>query len=129
VVYAAAIVTWVAAMSTAGFTLLGTVAVLWMADPIFDSFESGLGNPRTFVVGVAAAVFVLSAAACVLAALMLRGYRWAMWVLVGLSVATVLGGVLLAYFVVSLVVTAAAMAVVILLLMPDARAWSRAPLD
>jgi hypothetical protein len=125
VVYAAAVVTWVAAMTTAAFTLLLTVAVFWIAAPVFDAFESGLGNPRTFVVGAAVGVFVLSTSACVVAALVLRGYRWARWVLVGLSVLAALGGLFLAYYVGPLMVTAAAVAVVILLSTPDARAWSR----
>lgn len=126
VVSAAAVVTWVGATMTAAFTLLLTVALLWVAAPIFDVFDSGPDNPRLWLVGTAAFIVALSVAADVIALLVLRGHRWAQWVLVGLSVVAALGGVVSAYYIAPLVVTAASVAVVVLLLLPDARAWFRA---
>lgn len=126
IVYAAAVVTWVGATGTAALTLLLTVGLLWVAAPVFDSFDSGPDNPRWFVIGAAAVVVVLSAAADVVAVYVLRGHRWAQWLLVGLSVVAAVGGVISAYYIGPLIVTAAAMVVVVLLLMPDARAWFRA---
>lgn len=125
VVYAAAVVTWVAAMATAAITVLLTVAVLLVAAPVFEVFEPGLGNPRTYVVGTALAVCVLSVAACLVATFVLRGSRSARWALVGLSVVAAIGGLFASYYVAPLLVTAAAVAVLILLFMPDARAWPR----
>lgn len=107
-------------------TLLLTVGLLWFAAPVFDAFDSGSGDPRWFVLGAAAVVLALSAAADVVAALVLRGHRWAPWVLVGLSVVAALGGLMMAYYIVPLVVTVAAVAVVVLLLLPDSRRWFRA---
>ena len=126
VVYAAAVVTWVGATGTAALTLLLTVGLLWVAAPVIDAFDSGAGDPRWPVVAAAGVVLVLSAAADVVAALMLRGQRWASWVLLGLSVVAALGGIMGAYCVVPLVVTVAALAVVVLLLLPEARGWFRA---
>ncbi len=104
-------------------TVLVTVGFLLVAAPLFDAFEGGSGAPQWYVVGGAALVVALSAAADVAAALMLRGRRWARWVLIGLSVFAALGGVMLAYYVVTLALTAAGVAVVVLLLLPDARKW------
>ena len=70
-----------------------------------------------------AVVLALSAAADVVAAFVLRGHRWAQWVLVGLSVVAALGGLMMAYYIVPLVVTVAAVAVVVLLLLPESRRW------
>ena len=125
VVYAAAVVTWVAATGTAAMTLLLTVGLLLIAGPIFDSFDSGPDNPRWFVLGAAVVVAGLSAAADVVAVFMLRGHRWARWVLVGLCVVAALGGAMSAFYIVPLLVTAAALAVVVLLFLPDAGAWFR----
>ena len=126
VVSAAAVVTWVVSTGTAALTLLLTVGLLWVVAPVFDTFGSGQGNPRWWLVGAAAVVVSFSAAADVAAVFVLRGHRWARWVLIGLSVLAALGGVVSAYYVVPLVVTAAAMVVVVLLLFPDAREWFRA---
>lgn len=126
VVYAAAVVTWVVATGTAALTLLLAAFLLWVAAPVFDSFDAGRDNPRWLVVGTAAVVLALTAAADVVAVFVLRGRRWAQWVLVGLSMVAAAGGVVSAYYIVPLVVTAAAVAVVVLLLLPDAQAWFRA---
>jgi len=125
VVYAAAVVTWIGATTTAALTLLLTVSLLWIAAPVFDAFDSGSGNPRSWVVAAAAVVVGLSATADVVALFVLRGHRWSWWVLIGLSVIAALGGVMTAYYLVPLLVTALAMAVAVLLLLPDARAWCR----
>lgn len=127
VVYVAAVLTWVAAGTTAAFTLLLTVGVLWLGAPFFDAFEPGLDNPRTYVVGAAALVVALSAAACVLSVFVLRSSRSAHWLLIGLSAVTALAGLMLASLVGTLVLTAVAIAVIVLLLQPDARAWFREP--
>lgn len=126
VVYAAAVVTWVVASGTAALTLLLTVGLLWVATPLFDAFDSGPDNPRSFLVGATVVVVALSATADVVAVFVLRGHGWAQWVLVGLSVVAALGGVISAYYIGPLIVTAAATAVVVLLLLPDARTWFRA---
>jgi len=125
VVSAAAVVTWVGATGTAALTLLLTLGLLWFAAPVLDAFDSGSDDPRWLVVGAAAAVLALSAAADVVAAFVMRGYRWAQWVLVGLSVVAALGGIMMAYYIVPLMVTVAAVAVVVLLLLPDSRRWFR----
>ena len=127
VVYAAAVVTWVVATGTAALTLLLAVFLLWAVAPVFDAFDAGSGNPRWLVVGTAAVVLVLSAAADVCAVFVLRGRRWAQWVLVGLSMVAAAGGFISVYYIAPLVVTAAAIAVAVLLLLPDADAWFRAP--
>lgn len=67
VVQAAAILTWIGATGTAAATVLMTVAWLWIAAPVFDAFDSGLNNPRWWLVGVAAATMALCAAAAFLA--------------------------------------------------------------
>jgi hypothetical protein len=124
VVYAAAVVTWIAATGTAALTLLLTVGFLWTMTPVFDALD-GADNWRWYVVGAAGVVVALSAAADVVAVFLLRGGRWAQWVLVGLSMVAAVGGVMSGYYIAPLVVTAAAVAVVVLLLLPDARAWFR----
>ncbi|MGE5719827.1 MAG: hypothetical protein ACM3XQ_08130 [Nocardioidaceae bacterium] len=126
VVSAAAVVTLVGATGTAASTLLLTVGLLWVAAPVLDAFDSGSGDPRWPVLGAAAVVLALSAAADVVAAFVLRGHSWAQWVLVGLSVVAALGGLMMAYYIVPLVVTIAAVAVVVLLLLPESRRWFRA---
>lgn len=123
VVSAAAVVTLVGATGTAASTLLLTVGLLWVAAPVLDAFDSGSGDPRWPVLGAAAVVLALSAAADVVAASVLRGHRWAPWVLVGLSVVAALGGLMMAYYIIPLVVTIAAVAVVVLLLLPESRRW------
>lgn len=127
VVYAAALVTWIGATGVAAFTLFLTLGLLLIAAPVFDAFDSGPDNDnlRLFVVGAAGIVVGLSAAADVVAVFMLRGHRWARWVLVGLSVVAAIGGAVSAYYIVPLMVTAAAVAVVVLLVLPDARDWFR----
>lgn len=125
-VYAAAVVTWVGATGTAALTLLLAMGLLWMAAPVFDAFDSGSGNPRSFVLAIAAVIVALSAAADVVGVFMFRGHRWARWVLIGLSVLAALGGLVSAYYVGPLLVTAAAASVVVLLLLPEARVWYRA---
>jgi hypothetical protein len=125
VVYAAAIVTWVGATMTAAFTLLLTVGLLWMATPLFDTFDSGADNPRWWLIGTAAIVVALSLAADVAALFVFRGRRWAQWMLVGLCVVAALGGVVSGYYIAPLVVTAATVSVVVLLVLPDSRAWFR----
>jgi hypothetical protein len=125
-VYAAAVVTWIGATGTAALTVFLTAVLLLVAGPLFDAFEGGLENPRWLAVGAAVVVVTLSAAADVVAFFMLRGRRWAQWVLVGLSTVAVVCGVMSAYYIAPLVVTAAAVAVIVLLLLPDARAWFRA---
>ena len=125
-VYAAAVVTWVGATGTAVLTLVLSVGLLFVAAPLFDAFGSGPDNPRWYLAGAAGVVVVLSAAADVVAVFTLRGYRWAQWTLVGLSVVAAVGGVVSAYYIAPLALTAAALAVVVLLLLPDARAWFRA---
>jgi hypothetical protein len=127
-VYAAVIVTWVGATSTAAITLLMTVGLLWIAAPIFDAFGSGADNPRTWLIGFAAIVIVVSVLANVIALFVMRGHRWAQWLLVILSVVAALGGVMAGYYIAPLAVTAAAVAVAVLLLLPDARTWFRGPL-
>jgi hypothetical protein len=129
VVTAAAVVTWVAATGTAAFTFFLTAGLLLTAGPVFAVFDSGSGDPRWFLVGAAAAVLVLSAAADVVAVFVLHGHRWAPWVLVGLSVVAAVGGLMLAYYIVPLTVTAAAAAVGVLLLLPESRRWFRAQRD
>lgn len=126
VVYVAAVLTWIVATGTAALTLLLAVAVLWIAAPLFDSFEPGLGNPRWFVIGATAVVIVLSALADAAAVFVVRGRSWARWMLVGLSVVATLGGLISAYYIGPLLVTAASVTVLVLLLLPDAGAWFRA---
>lgn len=125
VVYAAAVVTWISATGTAALTVFLTAALLLVAGPVFDAFESGLENPRWFAVGAALVVVTLSAAADVVASFMLHGRRWARWVLVGLSTVAAVCGAMSAYYIAPLVITAAAVAVVVLLLLSDAGAWFR----
>jgi hypothetical protein len=126
-VYAAVIVTWVGATSTAAITLLVTVALLWIAAPMFDMFGSGADNPRIWLIGFAAIVIVVSVLADVIALFVMRGHRWAQWLLVILSVVAALGGVMAGYYIAPLAVTAAAVAVAVLLLLPDAQTWFRGP--
>ena len=123
--YAAAVVTWIGATGTAALTVFLTAAFLLVAGPVFDAFEGGPENPRWFAVGAAVVVVALSAAADVVAFFMLRGRRWARWVLVGLSTVAMVCGIMAAYYVAPLVLTAAAASVIVLLLLPDARAWFR----
>jgi hypothetical protein len=125
VVYAAAVVTWVGATVTAAFTLLMTVGTLWVLAPMFDAFDSGTDNPRWWLIEAAAIVVAVSVAADVTALFLLRGHRWARWVLLGLCVLAALGGVMAAYYIAPLVVTAGAIAVAVLLFLPDARRWFR----
>jgi hypothetical protein len=125
VVLAAAIVTWVVATGTAALTMLLTVGLLIVAGPVFDAFEPGADNPRWFVLAAGGVVVALSVVADVVALLVLRGQRWAQWVLVALSAVAALGGLFLAYYIAPLMITASAIAVIVLLLMPDAHAWSR----
>lgn len=99
--------------------------VLWTFAPVFDSFESGLENPRWFVIGAAAAVIALSVLADVVAVFLLRAHRWARWALLALSGVAASGGLMSAYLVGPLVVTAAAVTVIVLLLLPDARRGQR----
>ena len=125
VVCAAVVVTWIAATGTAVVTLLLTVGLLWLAAPIFDSFETGRGNPRWIVLDVATVVIALAVAADFVAVFVLRGRRWAQGVLLGLSLVAAIGGVS-GYYIAPLAVTASAVAVVVLLLLRDSRAWFRA---
>jgi len=123
IVFAAALVTWIGATATALLTVIFTAAVLWLAAPIFDEFEPGAGNPRSWLVGSALVVVTLSAAADVAAVYVLRGHRWARWALIFLSVLAAFAGLVAAYSVVSLLVTGLAVTAVVLLFLPDARAW------
>jgi hypothetical protein len=125
VVYAAAVVTWVGATGTALLTLFLAVSLLWFVAPVFGAFDSGPGNPRWLVVEAVGAVVALSAAADVVAVFLLRGHRWARWVLIGLCMVASIGGVMLAYYPVPLIVTAAAVAVTLLLLLPSSGTWFR----
>jgi hypothetical protein len=126
VVYAAAVVTWVGATGTALLTLFLAVSLLWFVAPVFGAFDSGPGNPGWLVVEAVGVVVALSAAADVAAVFVLRGHRWARWVLIGLCVVAAVGGVMLAYYVVPLIVTAAAVAVTLLLSLPGSGTWFRA---
>lgn len=125
VVFAAAVVTWIGATGTALLTLFLAVSLLWLAAPVFGAFDSGPDNPGWFVVEAVGVVVALAAAADVVALYLLRGHRWARWVLIGLCVVAAAGGVMLAYYIVPLIVTAAAVAVTVLLLLPGAGAWCR----
>lgn len=124
-VYAAAVVTWVGATLTAAIALVLTVGVLWVMAPMFDMFESGTDNPRTWLILAALIVVAVSVAADVTALFVVRGHRWARWVLIGLSVVAAFGGLVSGYYIAPLVVTAASIAVAVLLLMPDAHRWFR----
>lgn len=126
VVYAAAVVTWVGATGTALLIMFLALSLLWLAAPVFGAFDSGPENPGWFVVEAVGVVVALSAAADLVALFLLRGHRWARWVLIGLCVVAAAGGVMLAYYIVPLLVTAAAVAVTALLLLPGAGAWFRA---
>jgi hypothetical protein len=119
------VVTWIVATGTAAVTLILTVGVLVIAGPIFDTFGSGSDNPRWWLIVGATVVLVLSTAADVVAVFVLRGRGWARWALIGLSVVTVLGGVMSAYYLAPLGVAAAAVTVIVLLLMPSAKVWFR----
>ena len=125
-VYAAAVVTWVVATGTAVSTILVTLSLLLVVGPLFGAFDPGPDNPLWFVAGAVLIVVALSAVANVVAAFMLRGHRWAQWVLLGLCVVTALAGIALGYYIAPLVVSAAAVGVAVLLLLPSARAWFRA---
>jgi dipeptide/tripeptide permease len=125
VVYAAAVMTWVAATGTALLTLLVTATVLWLAAPIFENFESGPHNPRWDMLAMAAVVVAVCVLADVVAIFVLRGRRWAQWLLIALCVLAALGGIITSYYVAPLLVTATAGAVAVLLLLPDARFWFR----
>ena len=124
VVQAAAILAWIGAGGTAALTVLMTAAWLWIAAPVFGAFDSGLGNPRWWLVGVATVAIALCAAAAVLALHVWRGERWAWWGLVVLSAMAAVGGVLAAYAVIPLLVAGLAIATFVLLLLTDSRAWA-----
>jgi len=123
VVYAAAVLTWVAATGTALFTLLVTAILFWIAAPIFENFQSGSDNPRWIMLEFAVVIVAVSALADVVAIFVLRGRRWAQWSLIALCVVAALSGIITAYYLVPLLVTVAAVAVVVLLLLPDAHSW------
>jgi hypothetical protein len=125
VVYGAAVVTWVAATLTAALAALLAVALLTLLGPAFGDFGAGSGNPRWWVVGGALVVVVLAAAADLAAFCIVRGRRWARWLLMALSVVAIAGGIVSAYYIAPLIVTAACISVVVLLVLPDSRAWFR----
>lgn len=125
VVYGAAVVTWVAATLTAVLAALLAVALLTLLAPAFSAFGTGSGNPRWWVVGGALVVVVLAAVADLAAVCIVRGRRWARWLLMALSVVAIAGGIVSAYYIAPLVVAAAGIAVIVLLVLPDSRAWFR----
>ncbi|MCW2760770.1 MAG: hypothetical protein JWR85_971 [Marmoricola sp.] len=125
VVYAAAVVTWVAATGTAFVIVLLAVTLLWLAAPIFEYFESGSNNPQWIVISVAVVVVAVCTLADFAAVFILRGRRWAQCLLIALCVVAALAGAVMSYYIAPILVTAAAGAVVLLLLLPDARAWFR----
>ena len=71
-IYAAAVVTWVAATVTAFVSLLLTATLLWVASPIFEYFESGLSNPKWIYL---APLLVTAAAGSVVVLLLLPDAR------------------------------------------------------
>lgn len=128
-VVTAVVLTWLTATGTAALTLFLTVGFLWVAGPVFEVFEGGVENPRWWIVGAAAIVLVISAAADAAALFVLRGRRWAGWTLVGLCLVAAIGGVLTAYYIAPILVSLVAMTVATLLLMPSARAWPAAAIN
>jgi hypothetical protein len=126
VVTAAVIITWIAATGTAVITVLFTAAMLWLGAPMFETFDPGLDNPRTYLLGFAVLVVALSILADALAYLVSRRSHWARWLLVALCVPVALAGIISWYYVAPLLVTAAALAVVVLLLLPAAHSWFHA---
>ena len=69
------------------------------------------------------AVIAVSAAADVLALLVVRRHRWARWALVAFSVTSAVCGAMLGYYVAPLAITVAALAVIVLLFLRPARGW------
>jgi hypothetical protein len=129
-VYAAVVVTWIAATVTAAFAVVFTASLLWLAAPLFETFDFGTHNPRWFVLGFGLAVVLLCVLADVVAYFVLHAHRWAHWALISLCVVAALAGVMTSYYIAPLLVTAVAVGVGVMLLMPTARAWfhtSRTP--
>jgi uncharacterized membrane protein YfcA len=108
---------------TAAATFCLGVLVLLLGGPVFEVFDAQ--HLPGYVVAAALVVIALSAAADVLAYLVLRRHGWARWALVALSLAAAVWGAMLGYYVAPLVITAAASAVVVLLLLRPARTWFR----
>lgn len=119
----AAIVTWVGAGTTALFTLLATVVFGPVVATLLEAFGGGQASSWGWVAGTGVLVLALCGLAAVCAHQVTRGRRWARWLLVCLSVLTVLAGLALFALGISLVIAAAAVAVIVLLLVPEAGAW------
>jgi hypothetical protein len=120
-VLAAALVTWV----SSAITLLGTasllVFLLWLGEPILDSFDGS----RPVVVWSAAGVVAWSVLACLLAHWALAGRNWARIGLAVSAAATVVASASAFWLGVPLLSLFAAIAVLVLLFIGGANEWYR----
>jgi hypothetical protein len=120
-VFAAAIVTW----ASSAIMLLGTasmlVFLLWLGEPILDSFDWSRG----WVITLLAVAAVWSVAACLLARWALAGHNWARLLLAASSAVTVVASAALFWLGLPIVSLFGAVAVLVLLFIGGANEWYR----